>query len=1119
MLRFILGKGGTGKTAYIYNRIKELVQNGEEQVLMLVPDQSTFEAEKAFLEILGAKQCKRVEVFGFDGMCRHVFQKTHALPLNVIDNGTRAVLMSVALEQLSEKLTLLKSRRTRAVTEMLLGTLSECKKSNISTEMLREAANNINDETLCTKLNETALALDTFEALLSQSYVDPLDNLDRLKKILLKNDDIFKNQVMFVDGFSGFTKAQLEILRLLISRCREVNVTLTLDPDGSKSEDVFKISQATYDTLKDIAKRDFAEIKAPVKLTGAPRFENEAIARLEENIFRCHFEPCEDEPRDVTVYSAADLHDECEFVARRIKRLVIEKGCRYGDISIICRDEKNYRGVLDVILEKYDIPFFMDIHRDINVKPAVRLINSIFRLITEGFDREDFLSLLKTGLTYISDKEISSFENYIYIWNLSGKRLCEPFTLNPRGYADEFTEADKKELSVCESVRKSVSEPLLAFREEIKDKNGKEITELLYRLLVTLDAPNALSRMYDSLETNGEKGMGAEQIRVWGLLMEALDKTVAAVGELPLSAERYYELLTIQISNIEYSQIPQTLDCVTVTTAQRVRGASLEAAFLIGCCDGEFPAVPRASGLFSSYEIKQLQLNDIDISDDFSYIANLETFIAYCAVIAPSQYLYVSFPLVDMEGEKKKPSSIIKEIIKVYPNIRVTDKVDYDSRLDSMFALTPAFEEYARSLSDNNTELKGLGEFFAEHTGYSSGTEAVKRALDRSPFKIENPANARLLFGENLTVSASQVEKFSKCCFSYFCCYGLRVRERLKAEINPMEYGTMVHYILERFFTEYSKKEYSEMTDEQLSKFIHSTVDAYLEGYLGGRVGKEKSFLYRLAVLCDNILLLLRHLIDELCQSDFSVADCELKIGGDIPAYTLKLPTGENIAVCGSVDRVDIMHTKNGDYLRVIDYKSGGKAFKLSDILFGLNLQMLLYLCSIEKNGTERYGEITPAGILYMPAVVPNFSADGMDETAVNNKISDTFKMNGLLLDDVRVIKGMDKTEGAKYIPVKIKNGSNVKSDSLATLEQFGKIFQKLNDTVSKMGEKLFGGDIAAAPLKGAADACQYCPYDSVCGYRQSDPVNVFSMKNDEVLKRIDEEQNEDNKEVSSDEA
>ena len=148
MLRFILGRSGSGKTAAIHNQIRELVQGGEEQVLLLVPDQSSFETEKAFLESLGARLCKRVEVFGFDGMCRYVFAQTRCVPTNVIDNGTRAVLMSVALEQLSEKLTLLPSRRTKAVGDMLLGTLAECRKNGISNDKLRAAAANIGDETL-----------------------------------------------------------------------------------------------------------------------------------------------------------------------------------------------------------------------------------------------------------------------------------------------------------------------------------------------------------------------------------------------------------------------------------------------------------------------------------------------------------------------------------------------------------------------------------------------------------------------------------------------------------------------------------------------------------------------------------------------------------------------------------------------------------------------------------------------------------------------------------------------------------------------------------------------------------------------------------------------------------
>ncbi len=1106
MLQFVLGTGGTGKTAALFERIKARVKNGEEEVLVLVPDQSSFETEKALLGILGARASRQVEVFGFDGMCRHVFRETRSVRQNVIDNGTRAVLMNIALEELGDSLTLLKSKRSRAVSDMLLGTLSECKKSGISTERLRLAAESIGDQTLSLKLKETALALDTFEALLAQSYIDPLDDLARLKTILYENEDIFKNRVLFVDSFSGFTAAQLDILRILLNRCRAVTVALTLDPFGSESEDVFKVSRATYKQLLSLAKRDFVEIKPPLILDRPLRFDSGELALLEQNVFRREPHQSEKEAEDIVLYSASDIYDECAFVARRIRELVLKKGLRYRDISVICRDLGSYRGVLDVTLEKYGIPFFTDAHSDIGVKPAARLINAVFRCVTDSFQRGDVLSLLKTGLTQFSEKEISTFENYLYVWNLSGRRLTEPFTRNPSGYSDKLSDRDAAALKTAESVRRGVMEPLVAFRELIADKTGREITKALYDLLETFGVPDALSALYDELDLGEEKGLGAEQIRVWALLMDVLDKTVAAVGERRLSAARYYELLSIQISNIEFSRIPQTLDCVTVTTAQRVRGSQQSAAFLIGCADGVFPAVPRTSGLFSDYEIKQLLLNDVPISDDFSYIANLETFMAYCAVAAPSRYLFASCPAVDPQGARLKPSEIFSEIIKVFPRITLRDKNDYDSRADAMTALQPAFEEYARSLSDGQSRLRGLDGFFAEDARYAQGVKAVKRALERAPFRIEDPQNARLLFGEDLTVSASQVEKFGKCRFSYFCTYGLGIRERRRAEIDPMEYGTLVHHVLEQFFTRYTKEEYTALSDEETAAFVRDTVAAYLEGYLGGSDDKSPSFLYRLEVFCANVRLLLSHIIEELGQSDFEVADCELKIGRDIPAYTLKLPTGQSIAVCGSVDRVDIMKTQNDTFLRVIDYKTGGKVFRLSDILFGLDLQMLLYLCSVRANGGGRYGDTVPAGVLYMPAVVPNISADGLDEAAVADEIRSDFRMNGLLLDDVRVIKGMDKSENARYIPVKIKNGSSVGSDSLVTLEQMGKLFKKLNKTVTEMGERLYSGDIAAAPLKGSVDACEYCPFDGVCAYRRSDPVNVFKMKADEVFEKIDAE-------------
>ena len=103
--------------------------------------------------------------------------------------------------------------------------------------------------------------------------------------------------------------------------------------------------------------------------------------------------------------------------------------------------------------------------------------------------------------------------------------------------------------------------------------------------------------------------------------------------------------------------------------------------------------------------------------------------------------------------------------------------------------------------------------------------------------------------------------------------------------------------------------------------------------------------------------MLLSHLGKELAQSDFVPADFELSIGKgkELEPLVLEIPGGGRISVEGKIDRVDVMEKPSGKYIRVVDYKTGSKDFKLSDVLYGLNMQMLLYLDTVWKNGKSRY--------------------------------------------------------------------------------------------------------------------------------------------------------------------
>ena len=1107
MLRFILGKSGSGKSTEALRIAGELADNNL-PIMLIVPDQSTFECEKTLLDVFGAKKAEKVLVFGFSRLCKYVFELTGNSANNVIDEGTRAVVMSLALEELTEKLSLLSSKDNKSLVDVMLQTVSDLKKSSVTSNELRGASKLVEDETLKTKLNETALISDTFDALVSQSYIDPMDDLTRLNDILLKNN-VLKDYTIIFDGFSGFTMQQLNVVRNLMRDCTATYFTLTLDPLTDGSEEVFTTSQQTYKILKEYAKRDGVDIKAPIKLTDLHRFKNDELALLEQNIFRTHIEPLEIVPENICVYNAVDMYDECEYVARKIKHLVIEKGYLYSDISVICHDTEPYKGILSEILEKYEIPYFSDEHADIDVKPVIRLVNSIFRCLIYDFDREDVLALLKSGLTEFSVEEISLFENYLFVWNVSGSAFKNKFVQNPKGYSDRFSDYDREVLAKVENLRKSIVEPLTAFKENAKDKNGLEISKLFYALLEELKVPDALRRMYAEFEKSDDKAVGAEQIRIWNMFMSVLDKTAAVIGTKTMTIKRYYELLSLQISAMQLSDIPRTIDCVTITTAQRVRISKQKASFLIGCVDGIFPAIPHTSGIFSPFELKMLAMNEIELGDDFAALNNLEIFMAYSCMTSASEYISVSFYSSDITGTSYQPSEIVLQCTKVFKNICVNDKMDFDSKKESMYALRPAFDTIAEMIGKGKKVPDSLLKVFSENSEYSAKLDSLINAKNKVPLKIFDKKNAEKLFGENLNISASQLEKFNLCRFSYFCNYGLNVRERLKAEINSMQYGTLVHYLLERFFSEYSKEQYSSMSDDELFEIVNTYLLEYSVSYFGEEQTKSNSFKYRLKTILDNVLYLMKHIITELSQSEFFVADCELKIGEDIPSYTIALPDGHKIAVCGSVDRVDIMQRNGVTYLRVIDYKTGTKQFKLSDILYGINLQMLLYLHSIESSDSDKYGKVTPAGILYMPATVPYISADSLKSIEkLPDELNKNLKMNGLLLKDTEIIHGMDKTDAATYIPVKIKAGEPVSATSLATLEEFGKIFKKVDMLITEMGKNIYDGNIEAKPLKGGHDSCEYCPYDSVCAYRQSSPINCFSVDNKAVIEEITNEIN-----------
>ncbi|WP_407383786.1 PD-(D/E)XK nuclease family protein [Ruminococcus sp.] len=1108
MLHFVLGRSGCGKSEYLRRKFAELARGGEEKLLFLVPDQISFETEARFLDLLGPALSRRILVLGFSRLCDYVFERTGNRFSSFADDGIRHLVMSLALEQVGDSLTVFGARADAEDTrEMMLSAVKEYKKCALSAETLRRAAQDVQDDTLRGKLNDTALVYDAYQAIMERSYMDPLDSLTKVGELLLR-DRLFEGYTIALDAFYGFTAQEYEVVERLMTMCAEMYVALT-DDGREDSASLFFVPRRTRARLVRMAQSYAVEVAPHTALHTTYRFRDEALTALEENVYRPEKEAYPDETDAVTVYRASGYYDECDFVARTIRKLV-EEGYRYRDIAVIARATEPYAGILEPCFEKYGIRCFMDQPRNIDAVPLVRLVTAAFNIVNRGFQREDVLMLLKTGLCSYTVAEIAEFENYLFVWDISGRGFDEPFTNAPDGFADEMSDEQAQRLWRIEALRADIVRKLRGFAGAVRDTDGRTIAKSLMKLLYDLKVDDNIGALCDTYEAQGEETLAKELIRMWNVLCGILDKTVSVIGSYRLSAKRFSELLYTNFAASEVSTIPHTADEVDVSTADRTLISDKRAVFLIGALEGEFPHTPVEAGVFTDDErIRLKERLQLPLSDSVEELIATERYYAYSALTAARERLYVSFPATDMRGELLMPSDMLGELEASLPAHRFInyDTVPTEERLRSKRA---AFDYLVSRYHSRSPAITALKAYFKEDEAYRDIIRSIESVLNRQARHISDVTLARKLYGNRLRLSSTKIDVYHKCPFRWFCEYGLHIRERRRATVDALEYGTLMHHIFEVFFGRYNRESFTHMDEAAISDIVSEILDAYIETHFGGTADKSERFLYLLYRTKASATKLVVHMTRELGQSDFIPVDFELGVGEDIPEYTVALEDGLSLSVRGSVDRVDCCDADGQRYLRVIDYKTGTKQFNINDLLYGLNLQMFIYLYAIRENGGARYGAITPAGVLYMPAVTPSVAVDpDTPEQKIRAEVMKKYAMKGVILDEAAVITHMEHDGKGVYIPARLKDGAVVaNAGSLASLEEMGAVFRRIDALLRQMAQSLYDGDTAALPLKGKSyDGCAYCAYQSVCLHGEDDPCReAIDRSAEEVMEEMKRE-------------
>ena len=1083
MLKFIFGRPASGKTYNVLNTVKKLAESGKNTVL-IVPEQFSFESERAVLKTLGDKAALSVSVMSFSRLCDEVGRAVGGIAGVTLTEADKVIFMNRALSAAADRLKIWR-RYCHSVffAKTMLDTVGEFKINTVTAEDLKKASEETTGSSLSLKLHDIAVIYETYDTLTGEQFIDPADSLTKLYR-QLENFRFFENKTVILDSFKGFTGQQFKIIDRILAQADDVVVSLTNDPALNSDYNVFMNIRAAAEKIRKSAARFSVAEDKPLVLEKS-RYNSEDMSALERLLAGGDFELPE-LSGDITICAAATHSDEAEFAARTIRRLVREKGYRYRDFVIIARDAEKYEESVYAACKLNGVPVFGDRREPLSAFPAAAAVNAALEFALRPAS-DSILRFHKPGLGTLSREEISALENYVYLWNIDGSKWQTDWTMDPRGFVseDEGKGADKADLEKINSLREKAAAPLYAFKEKFRG-TAEDMSRAVVELLESCNAAEKLAKLSERFKSEGAEFRSDVLKQSYDRYMKLLDSMAVCFGSREIKGQEFFEALSLSVSLDSVGVIPRMLDEVTFGAADRIRPSRPRVAFILGANQGVFPKGLSNSGILGVTERKSLIELGIEIPDNQISSVVDENYLVYCNLCCPADRLYISYATHSLTGEESEPSAFVAEIAENLGCKTVLEPQENLSGENLPETAASAYSQYCRRrrTADGETlkcALKGSRE--------EEKLEYLSKMLSGAPQRLTEET-AEKLFGKSITMSASRFDTFHKCRFSYFCKYGLSAKRIKPAEFDVLQRGTIVHYALERIVGIY-KKAVADLSENEINSLVDNYINEYLDGISGYRAVETERSKFLVSRISRALKAVVLQLSREFAQSGFEPVACELKIGngGNIPELKIPFDKGD-INIVGSIDRVD----EYGGYIRVIDYKTGGKSFKLPDILFGLNLQMLIYLYAVVRAGVR--DDEKAAGILYMPSK-RDLSDNGM-------------AMNGLIRSEKDIVSAMDRDMQGEFVPKYsiTKSGAlDKRCTSFVSKEDFSEIFDYIETLMKRTGDGILSGDIAVSPLDGReTPACKYCDYAAVCGRENAPCDRVPNYKNDEVINKMREE-------------
>lgn len=1053
MVHLLLGRDWTANSDEVLRRIARDVKERKGNRILMVPELISHETERRLCAFAGDTASRYAEVLSFTRLARRVSDTMGSAAAECLDNGGRVVAMAAAARQLSSRLKAYAAVETKPeFLSGLIDAVDEFKRCCITPQDLMDASRQT-EGSLAQKLEELSLLMDGYDGLCMRGKRDPRDQMTWLLE-QLEDGTFAQEHVFYIDGFPDFTRQNLAILDYLMQTAPEV--TISINCDSLKSGLLaFEKAGDTAGELYRLASRAGVEIQMEV----IPPHEL-PLNSVRESLFQGTIRTGE-LPDILQTVRAQSPWQECMYAAQRVRQLV-EEGCRYRDITVVCTDLPAYQPLMDLVFHRFHIPLYRSGTEEILQNSVINTVLSALDAAIGGFDQRETLRYLRSALSPVNSDTCDQLENYAVIWGIRGSKWAQSWTGHPEGLSGQWDDDARQTLTWLNEVRYQVITPLQRLQSGFRDaKNLRGQVLALTAFLEDIRLQQQLTQMAQELDETGSPREAQILNQLWEILLSALEQMYAVLGDTVWEPEHFSRLFRLLLSQYDVGTIPPVLDAVQMGTVSAMRCHRQKHLIVLGAEEGKLPGYSGSAGVLTDQErviLRQLGVPltggsmegiQAEFAEIYGVFCGAEETIAVCCSGDQPSFLFRR--LSQMAGREEQA-----EMLQGY------------AQADAYEAGACLARWSANKIAKKLDVLPGYEDTVAKRD-YCLGE--VQRT------------SVQALYGSTLNLSASQIDRQAECRLSYFLKYGLRAKERKEAAIDPAEFGTYVHAVLENTARCIrGMGGFHKVTLEQTMEIAHRFSQEYAAERFSQLDSQRMVYLFRRNV--QELDMVVRELWQELKDSGFEPVEFELGFGSGEALPPIAIPNhAMNAVLRGFVDRVDVWDNGASRYFRVVDYKTGKKDFDYCDVYNGVGLQMLLYLFALGENGEDLLGEHPiPAGVQYFPARAPYLSVEGkLDAEAVQKERTAQWKRKGLLLNDEAVLQAMEPGDNPCRSYTRKKDGTI--SGDLADREQLKKLKEFIFRVLSGMVEDIASGNVEPNPYtRGTShNACAFCPYGAIC--------------------------------------